>query len=82
MSRYAEILLYLTPVLAVAVWRLLFPAPLPPLWLVRGVSAFAALMLLALIWSWHLDARDAHRAYVPARLDDGQVVPARQGPPQ
>lgn len=82
MSRDAEILLYLTPVLAFAVWRLLFPSPLLPLWLVRGVVAFSALMFLALIWSWHLDAGDAHRIYVPARLDDGQVLPARQGPPQ
>ncbi len=82
MARYAEILLYLTPFIAVAVWRLLFPSPLPPLWLVRSVAAFAALMLLALIWSWYLDAGDVHRTYVPARLDDGQIVPARQGSPK
>lgn len=82
MSRIIEILLFLTPILAFAGWRLLFPSPLPPLWLIQGLAAFVALMLLALIWARHLDAGDAHQAYVPAHLVAGQVVPAQQAPPR
>jgi hypothetical protein len=82
MSRTIEILLFLTPLLGFAAWRLLFPSPTPPLWLVYGLSAFAALMLIALIWFRHLDAGDAQQAYVPAQLRDGQIIPAQRAPPR
>ena len=81
MPRLIEIVLFLTPLLGFAMWRLLFPSPTPPLWLVYGLGGFVALMLLALIWARHLDAGDAHEAYVPAQLRDGQVIPAQRAPP-
>jgi hypothetical protein len=80
-SRVIEIVLFLTPFLSFAAWRLLFPSPLPPLWLVYGLAGFVALMLLALVWARHLDAGDASESYVPARLIDGRVVPAQRLPP-
>jgi hypothetical protein len=80
-SRMIEIVLFLTPFLSFAAWRLLFPSPRPPLWLMYGLAGFVVLMLLALVWSRHLDAGDTSESYVPARLIDGRVVPAQRGPP-
>jgi hypothetical protein len=76
-----EIVLFLTPFVSFAAWRLLFPSPLPPLWLMYGLTGFVALMLLGLLWSRHLDAGDAGEAYIPARLIDGRVTPAQRAPP-
>jgi hypothetical protein len=77
-----EIVLFLTPLLSFAAWRLLFPSPLPPLWLVYALAAFLILMVAALVWLRHLDAGDAHEGYVPAQLIDGRVVPAHRAPQQ
>ena len=82
MSRMIEIVLFLTPFLSFAAWRLLFPSPLPPLWLIYSLTGFVILMLLALVWSRHFDAGDAQEGYVPAQLIDGRVVPAHRAPPQ
>jgi hypothetical protein len=82
MSRMIEIVLFLTPFLSFAAWRLLFPSPLPPLLLIYGLTGFVILMLLALIWSRHFDAGDAQEGYVPAQLIDGRVAPAHRGPPR
>ena len=80
MPRLIEIILFLTPFLGFAVWRLVFPSPLPPLWLLCALAGFVAVMLAALLWLWHADAGDAGLPYVPARLLDGRIVkvpPAR-----
>jgi hypothetical protein len=76
MPRIIEIVLFLAPFLGFAVWRLWFPSPTPPLWLMYGLGAFVGLMLLALGWMWHLETLDANQPYVPAVLRDGIVVPA------
>jgi hypothetical protein len=81
MSRIIEIALFLTPFLSFAAWRMFFPSPLPPLWLVYGLSGFAVLMVVALLWVWHLDAEDANQPYFPDQLRDGRVVPAHPGEP-
>jgi hypothetical protein len=80
MPRIIEIVLFLTPFLAFAAWRLFFPSPVPPLWMVCSLAGFVVLMVLALFWLRHVDAGDADKAYVPARLTDGHVVPAQRGP--
>jgi hypothetical protein len=80
MPRIIEIALFLAPFLTFAAWRLLFPSPTPPLWMIYGLGGFVALMLLALIWLRHIDAGDADQAYVPARIIDGNVVPAQKAP--
>ena len=81
MSRIIEIVLFLAPFLGFAAWRLWFPSPLPPLWLMYGLAGFVGLMLIALAWVWHLDAGDATQPYVPAELRDGRVVPAHRAAP-
>ncbi len=80
MPRIIEIVLFLAPFLTFAAWRLLFPSPAPPLWMMYGLAGFVALMLLALLWLRHIDAGDANQAYVPARIIDGTVVPAQKAP--
>jgi hypothetical protein len=81
MPRLIEILLFLAPFAGFAVWRLMFPSPLPPLWLVASLAAFVAVMLAALLWMWHADAGDAHIRYVPAHVEDGRVVKPQPQPP-
>jgi hypothetical protein len=81
MPRIIEIVLFLAPFLGFAAWRLLAPSPLPPPWLVYGLVGFVAVMLLALVWLWHLDAGDAQQPYFPDELHDGRVVPAHPGAP-
>lgn len=80
MPRVIEIVLFLAPFVTFAAWRLLFPSPTPPLWMMYGLVGFVALMLLALFWFRHIDAGDANQAYVPARIIDGNVVPAQKAP--
>ena len=81
MPRIIEIVLFLTPFVTFAVWRLLFPSPLPPLWLVGTLFGFVVLMLLALLWLWALDAGDANLTYVPDELHNGRVVTHPGAPP-
>jgi hypothetical protein len=80
MPRIIEIVLFLTPFLGFATWRLLFPSPVPPLWLTGGFVALAAVMLLALLWLRYTDTGDTAQTYVPARLQDGVVMPTQQAP--
>ena len=81
MSRIIEIVLFLTPFLSFAAWRLLFPSPQPPLWLMRGLACFVVLLLVALFWLRQRDAGDGNEAYIPAQMRDGRVVPAHKAPP-
>ncbi|WP_239992112.1 hypothetical protein [Rhodopila globiformis] len=74
MPRLIEIVLFLVPFLGFVAWRLVFPSPLPPLWLVATMAVFVAVMLGALLWVWHINAGDANRPYVPARLEHGRIV--------
>ncbi len=74
MPRLIEILLFLTPFLGFLTWRLLFPSPLPPLWLTGGLAVFVVLMIAVLLWLRNADSHDAARPYVPARMQDGRIV--------
>jgi hypothetical protein len=81
MPRIIEIVLFLTPFLGFAAWRMFFPSPVPPLWLMGGMVGFVVLMLLALVWVWHLEAGDANQPYLPDEMHDGHVVPGKPGAP-
>lgn len=74
MPRFIEIVMFLAPFAGFAVWRLLFPQPLPPVWLVGGLAGFMVLMVAALLWLRHFDAQDANRPYIPAELHGGRIV--------
>lgn len=75
MPRVIEIILFLTPFVAFAAWRLWFPSPLPPAGLIYALTAFVVLMLAALLWTSHIEAQDAHKAYIPAVMRDGRIIP-------
>jgi hypothetical protein len=81
MPRLIEIVLFLVPLLSFAAWRLLFPSPTPPAWLLYFLSGFVVLTLLALLWARNLDTGATTEAYVPAQLQDGHVIPAQRAPP-
>jgi hypothetical protein len=74
MSRIIEIILFLTPFLAFAAWRLWFPSPLPPPGLVYALAAFVLLLLAGLLWTTHIEAQDGHRAYIPAVMQNGRII--------
>jgi hypothetical protein len=80
MPRIIEIVLFLAPFLTFVAWRLVFPSPVPPPWMVYGLAGFVALMLLALFWLRHIDTGDAYETYIPAKLIDGHVAPAQRAP--
>ena len=81
MPRIIEIVLFLTPFLGFAAWRLFFPSPVPPLWLTYGFGGCVLLLLIVLAWVWHLDANDTNQPYVPAVLRNGLVVNGKAAPP-
>jgi hypothetical protein len=80
MPRVIEIVLFLVPFLGFAAWKLLFPSPTPPLWLVGGLAGFMAVTLAALLWMRQIDATDAGNAYVPAMMQDGHIIPGHAAP--
>ena len=80
-ERLIEILLFLTPFVGFAVWRLVVPSDRPPVWLVAGAACFVLLMLGSLVWLRARDASDTFQTYVPAQLQNGQVIPAQRAPP-
>ena len=81
MPRLIEIILFLTPFVGFAVWRLIVPSDRPPVWLVASAAGFVMLMLASLLWLHAMDASDRVKSYVPAQLRDGQIVPGHAGPP-
>ncbi len=81
MTRLIEIMLFLTPFAGFAIWRLVVPTERPPVWLVAGAAGFVLLMLTSLVWVRARDASDAVQTYVPARLQDGRIVPGHAAAP-
>jgi hypothetical protein len=81
MPRLIEIVLFLVPLLSFVAWRLLFPSPTPPVWLLYSLGLFVVVTLLALFWARNLDLGGTTEAYVPAQLQDGHVIPAQRAPP-
>ncbi len=79
--RLIEIVLFLSPFAAFLLLRLFMPARGLPRWALPLFAAAVAIMLGLLIYLRSFDADDAGRAYVPARMEDGRVVPGHAAPP-
>lgn len=77
MPRLIEIVLFLTPIAAFAVWWFTARSVRLPSWLVGAVAAMILLVLAGLLWTRHQAVRDAAMQYQPAELRDGQIVPGR-----
>lgn len=78
--RLIEIILFLSPFAVFLALRLLLPSRGLPPWLLPVLAAFVAVMLALLLFLRSFDAGDAGRSYVPARLEDGRVVPGHAAP--
>jgi hypothetical protein len=61
-------------------WRLLAPNAGPPKVLVIAVSATVVAMAGLLLVLWYEDASPPGTGYVPARLEDGRIVPSHVVP--
>jgi hypothetical protein len=75
--RFAEIALLALPFVVFLAWRLMAPSAGPPRVLVIGVTGAVAAMAVLLLVLWYQDASPPGAGYVPARLEDGRIVPGR-----
>jgi hypothetical protein len=75
MPRIIEVVLFLAPFAAFAVWRLYFRTRVLPLSFVIGLGCVVALILGALLWTHHQVAGDGQLQYQPAVMRDGRIVP-------
>jgi hypothetical protein len=75
MPRIIEIVLFLTPFVAFALWRWYFRILVPPLWFVVGLGCVVLMLLGGLLWTLHEVAGDAREQYRPASLEDGRIIP-------
>jgi hypothetical protein len=73
--RFAEIALMVLPFAVFAVWRLIAPTGEPPRTLVISVAAVTVAMVVLLVVLWYKDAEPPDAVYVPARQEQGRIVP-------
>jgi hypothetical protein len=78
--RFAEIALLAMPFVVFVAWRMLAPNAGPPKILVISVSATVVIMAGLLLLLWYQDASPPGTGYVPARIEDGRVVPSHVDP--
>jgi hypothetical protein len=64
------------PFVVFVAWRLLAPTSGPPRVLVIAVSLAVVSMAGLLLVLWYEEAEPPGTGYVPARLDNGRVVPS------
>jgi protein-S-isoprenylcysteine O-methyltransferase Ste14 len=74
--RFVEILLFAAPFLVFLAWRIVAPSGDPPRMLVIGMSATVLAVAGLLVTLWYVDEIPAGGTYVPARQEDGRIVPA------
>jgi hypothetical protein len=80
--RFAEIALLALPFAVFLAWRLLSPSAGPPRILVIAVTGSVAAMAVLLLVLWYEEAEPPGAGYVPARLEDGRILPGRVEPPR
>lgn len=78
--RFAEIALLALPFVVFVAWRLMAPNAGPPRVLVIAVTATVAVMVGLLLMFWYEEAAPPTALYVPARIEDGRVVPSHVVP--
>jgi hypothetical protein len=70
----------LLPFAVFVAWRVMAPAAGPPRMLVIGVTGTAVLLALALLVFWYEEAEPPGVNYVPAKQENGRIVPPHLGP--
>jgi hypothetical protein len=78
--RFAEIALLALPFVVFVAWRVLAPSAGPPRVLVIAVMVTVVAMAAVLLVLWYEEAEPPGTRYVPARLENGLVVPERVEP--
>ena len=80
MLRLTEFALFLAPFAAFVVWRLMATEGGPSMGLVFAAAGALVLVAGLLFWLSREDALPPGTHYVPAQLQDGQVVPSHAAP--
>ena len=78
--RLIEIALFLVPFGAFIVWRFLAAQPGPAPAVIGSAAAGLALLAAALVWFAVREGARPNSVYVPAHMEDGQVIPGRAEP--
>jgi len=79
--RFAEIALLALPFVVFVAWRVLAPSSGgPPRILAIAVTAAVVAMAGLLLVLWYEEAEPPGAGYVPARIEDGRIVPGRVEP--
>jgi hypothetical protein len=65
---------------AFAAWRFLLASVVPPLTVVAATAVVTTGLLGALLWLHHTEAENAGHAYVPARIENGRIIPGHAAP--
>jgi len=73
--RFAEIAMLALPFVVFVAWRVMAPAGGPPRVLVIAVTASVGAMAILLLALWYEEAATKGAAYVPARQEEGRIVP-------
>jgi Family of unknown function (DUF6111) len=75
--RFAELSLLALPFAVFVAWRLMAPSIGPPRVLVIAVTVAVGAMAVVLLVLRYEEAEPLGSRYVPARLEDGRIVPGR-----
>ena len=78
--RFAEVALLALPFVVFVAWRIVAPSAGPPKTLVIAVAVTVMAMAALLFTFWYEEAQPPGVGYVPARLENGRVVPERVEP--
>ena len=81
MLRLVEILLFLSPFAAFALWRVLAPVGGPSPRVLAIAAGVLVLLLGALLWYRAEDALPPGSTYVPPTFEDGRIVPGHAAQP-
>ncbi len=76
--RWAELALFLSPVLLYAAWRVAVARAQPAL--LWGAIALVACLAAGTLWYGLTRRLPPGTAYVPARIEDGRIVPGHGVP--
>jgi hypothetical protein len=80
MIRLAEFLLLFAPLAAFIAWRVLAPGKIPSAGTIAGMGAVLAILAGGLVWLRFQDAAPRDAVYIPSHMENGKIVPERQGP--
>ena len=75
MLRFGELALFLSPFILFAVWRLAVARGYPTPAVVTAAACALLVIVGVLLWYTRETALPPGEAYVPARLENGHIVP-------